>query len=304
MRRLLTWMLLLGCSMSTVACFETVTSGIANLAATPPAEQDPQAAKLSQINGELAEIEGKLQQLQNDRVIAESQRNESFLELSKAMGVGPKPPAMLDFHSETLAADPGMLIAMHNNNLNAARERMKEIDAEMEALNQKAAQLKAERARLEQAIAQSAKSTFNEAGSCFTPDTHILVPGATRSIAVAAAGDELLAYDEKAEALTRRPILQTFRGREDHYFVVNGEIRVTAMHRFLTDRGWVRAKDLEPGMQLKTAEGWTPLTSKKLIEAEVEVFNMEVAADHDFFVVGERHAYLVHNTGGGGGGGK
>ncbi|MEJ5357355.1 MAG: polymorphic toxin-type HINT domain-containing protein [Desulfobacterales bacterium] len=302
MRRFLLGAILLACAFGVTACFETVTSTIANLAPTPKAEADPLSAKLSQINSELANIESKIQQLQSDRVTAETQRNESFLELAKAMGTGPKPPAMMDFGSETLAADPGMLISMHNANVTAARERMKEIDAETAALNAKASQLKAERAQLEQAIAASQKSAFPGPGACFTPDTRILLPEGTRSIVAAAAGEEITAYDENSGELTRRPILQTFRGREDHYFLINAEVRVTAMHRFLTDRGWVRAKDLEPGVLLKTAEGWTPLLSKKLIEADVEVFNMEVAADHDFFVVGDRHAYLVHNTGGGGGG--
>ncbi len=302
MKNLFFGAVILACALSVAACFETVTGTLANLASTPQAEQSPQASKLSQINSDLTNIESKIQQLQSDRAIAEAQRNESFIELSKATGMGPKPPAMLDFHSETLTIDPGMMIVMHNNNLTAARERMKEIDNEIDALNAKASQLKAERAQLEQAIAESQKASFEGPGACFTPDTHILLPGGTRSIAAVAAGEEITAYDERQGELTRRPILQTFRGREDHYFLINGEVRVTAMHRFLTERGWVRVKDLEPGILLKTADGWVPLASKKLIEAEVEVFNMEVAADHDFFVVGEKHAYLVHNTGGGGGG--
>jgi|GEM_PF-5200125 len=300
MRRVLFWMILLGCAFGVTAC-ETIPIG--NLTSVFKAEQDPNSARLSEINAELADAEAKMQQLQSDRKIAEAQRNESFIELAKATGTGPKPPGgMGDFMSETLTSDPGMMIVMHNNNVTAAHEKMKEIDAEMAALNEKASRLKAERSRLEQAIAKSSKSSFDPGGACFTPDTRILLPGGTKSIAAAAAGEELVAYDETSGALTQRPILQTFRGREDHYFLLNGEVRATAMHRFLTDRGWVRVKDLEIGMLLRTTEGWTPLASKKLIEAEVEVFNMEVAAEQDFFVVGEKHAYLVHNTGGGGGG--
>lgn len=305
MRRFLFWMMLLGCALSTTACFETLTSTVSNLASNVQAEQNPSSARLSAINAELAATEAKIQQLQSERNLAEAQRNESFIELSKALRFGPNPPGnMEEFMSETLTIDPGMMIVMHNNNLTAARERIKEIDAEHAALRAKISRLRAERAQLEQEIAASSKSSFDPHGSCFTPDTPILLGGAPKSIAVAAAGEEVVAYDETSGALTRRPILQTFRGREDHYFLLNGEVRATAMHRFLTDRGWVRVKDLEVGMLLRTLEGWTPLVSKKLIEADIEVFNMEVAADHDFFVVGEHHTYLVHNTGGGGGGGK
>jgi len=301
MRRVLFWMMLLGCAFGVTAC-ETIPIG--NLTSVFKAEQDPNSARLSEINAELAATEAKMQKLQSDRAVADAQRIESHIELAKSTGqTGSilRPPS--DF-SETMAIDPGMLISMHNANLTYALNAMKEIDAEMAALNEKASRLKAERSRLEQAIAQSAKSSFDPGGACFTPDTRILLPGGTKSIAAAAAGEELVAYDETSGALTQRPILQTFRGREDHYFLLNGEVRATAMHRFLTDRGWVRVKDLEIGMLLRTTEGWTPLASKKLIEAEVEVFNMEVAAEQDFFVVGENHAYLVHNSGGGGGGGK
>jgi hypothetical protein len=93
------------------------------------------------------------------------------------------------------------------------------------------------------------------------------------------------------------------KGVEDHYFLLNNQIRVTALHRFATDEGWVRAKDLRVGMRLKTENGFALLEAKKLIEAKIAVVNLEVDVNHDFYVMGGETAYLVHNTGGGGGGG-
>ena len=56
-------------------------------------------------------------------------------------------------------------------------------------------------------------------------------------------------YDEATGKLTYRRVLKAFQGREDHYCILNGEIRVTAFHRFLTEQGWMRAfaESLEDG---------------------------------------------------------
>ncbi len=283
---------------STTACL----IGTGNV--TSSSADAPGSPRLSQINGELASIEQQLSQLQSDRDLYEAARNEAFMELGKLTGMGPKAPAMSDFMSETLTCDPGMMISMHNANMTAATNAMRETDAKMAALSNQAAALKAERMKIEQSIAASTKSSFTGPGACFTPDTRVALPQGSRSIVAVAPGDSLLVWDEAAGAVTERRVLNTFRGREDHYFLINGDVRVTALHRFLTDSGWVRAKDLAVGARLKTASGWTALVSKKLIEADIEVFNMEVDEHHDFLVVGATESYLVHNTGGGGGGGK
>jgi hypothetical protein len=297
MRRLLYVITVFGIALSITACFST---SLGNLVSTPPAE-DPSSGRLSAINNQLAAIDQQLAQLHSDRAIAETQRNESLIEMAKLTGMGPKPPSMGDFGSETLTVDPGMMISMHNANITIARETMKEIDAKIEQAYQQAATLKAERAKIEQAIAQSSRTSFSGPGACFTPDTQVRLPQGTKSISTLSAGEPVLAYDEETGQLAQSHIAAVLRGREDHYFLINNDLRATAMHRFLTESGWVRAKDLEPGMKLKTAEGWTVLTSKKLIDADIEVFNLEVDEHHDFFVLGAKESYLVHNSGGGGG---
>lgn len=278
---------------STTAC---LTSSLSNLTSSPATENA--SPRLSEINNQLAAIEQQKAQLRSDRALAEAQRNESLIEMSKLTGMGPKVPSGQLF-GEDLAL-PGELITMHNANITAAREQMKEIDNKLEQLNQQAAALKGERTKLEQAIAQSSRTSFASGGSCFTPDTQIQLPQGTQSIVNLSAGEHLLVYNEETGDLTQRQILNVFRATEDHYFLINNDIRVTAMHRFMTGDGWVRAKDLKPGMRLKVVNGWKALESKKLIETPVEVFNMEVEEHHDFFVMGGKDGYLVHNTGGGG----
>lgn len=285
--------LILAWVFSTTACFETTLS---NLASNPANESA--SPRLSEINTQLAAIEQQKAQLRSDREIAEAVRNESLIEMSKLTGMGPK-AASGQLFGEDLAL-PGELITMHNANITVSIDKMKEIDAKTEALNQQAKALKEERTKLEEALAQSSRSSFAATGGCFTPDTPIRLPQGTKSIATVSVGDRLLVYEEETGDLTERQILNVFRAREDHYFLINGDVRATALHRFMTRDGWVRAKDLEPGMQLKTVDGWQTLESKKLIEAAVDVVNMEVAEHHDFFVMGAKNGYLVHNCGGGG----
>lgn len=295
MSRFCSLMFVLALTLGTTACLETT---LGNLTSSAPS---PSSTRLSEINSQLASIENQKNLAQDMREAAENQMRESFFELSKLTGMGPKMPSGDLFEDPT--ADLGTMITMHNANMNTCRDMMNAKDAEIAKLNQEAAELKTERARLEQAMAQSSKVSSSSASpSCFTPDSRVRMAGGVKSIAAVLPGEEVLVYDEATGKLTYRRVLKAFQGREDHYCILNGEIRVTAFHRFLTEQGWMRAQDLEIGMNLKTESGWVPLKSKKWIKASVEVYNMEVEEHHDFFVLGDKENYLVHNTGGGGGG--
>jgi hypothetical protein len=67
--------------------------------------------------------------------------------------------------------------------------KINKIDAQMTQLAQQAAKLKAERAALEQAAAKSSKTFSSSAGSCFTPETHVLLTDGSKSIATLSAGE-------------------------------------------------------------------------------------------------------------------
>ncbi|MEM4701597.1 MAG: polymorphic toxin-type HINT domain-containing protein [Candidatus Bathyarchaeia archaeon] len=268
---------------------------------------DPTQNRLSNVNSELGKIEKEIAQLEDIKSATEQQLKESRIELMNIMAeLSGTPRITPKLEEDNPLEDKRMMIEMHQKNIEVCESELKKIEAKISALQAKASELKAERKQLERE--QVSQTTQNpalapgaaEATSCFTPDTLVTVPGGRKSIVTLKADDELIAYNEATGELVYRKIINTYNGVEDHYFIINGEIRVTSTHRFFTDRGWIRAKDLEPGMLLKTSNGWVPLESKELVEARVEVFNLEVAADHDFFVVGESHSYLVHNCGGGG----
>jgi prefoldin subunit 5 len=275
---------------------KTIESASLFVAEQLKTEPDPNSARLGQINAEMSDLESQLTKLHKDRQDCEVQRFESLMEMGKISGMGPKMPGQF---GEDQIMDVGSYYKMHNDAVTVANAKIKEIDADQTRLRSKMSSLRAERTRLEQAQQASAKSSFASPGGCFTPDTAVPLRSGAKAIAAIAPGEEVMVADEATGRIDYRPVLNTFRFSEDHYFLLNGEVRATALHRFMTEDGWVRVKYLKEGMQLKTASGWVVLASKKLIEAPVDVFNLEVADHHVFFVAGEREIYLVHNTGGG-----
>lgn len=287
---LLTALFCVSCLTSTL---NSISESVSQLAAQP---QNPASARIGQINDELASIAAETSHLESDYAAAESQRNESFLALGELHGIGPKAPK--GAFDETLCEDPGMLITMHNQNLTIATRQMQEISGKTRALGEKAAKLKAERAQLEATASQSAKAPASV--GCFTPDTHVLLEHDAVPISTLSEGRMVMVFNETTGQVDYRPVLKAFSAVEEHYYLLNGDIRVTGLHRFLTDEGWIRVCDLKPGMKLKTIDGWKPLETIKLIQARVKVHNLEVDEHHDFFVSGGKGGYLVHNTGGGG----
>ena len=92
--------------------------------------------------------------------------------------------------------------------------------------------------------------------SCFPADMQVaLADGRTESIARIKKGDLLLTYNEETGTLTKSPVLETLEAVEDHHYLFNGRIKVTAMHRFFTDKGWKRAQDIAIGDKIRTADG-------------------------------------------------
>jgi hypothetical protein len=292
MFRKMGWLIILAIACGSSACFLSSSGSV-----QPNAAPAPAGGQLGQINGELGAIEQQIAAKNSERAICVEQRNQSLMELGKATGMGPKPPPGL--FEEELTDDPGMLISMHNQNMSVAIAEIKRIDNEIDALNQRAAQLRNERIKLEQA-AKPPSTPADGPGGCFTPDTAVLMERGGKAIVNIAPGETVMVYDEASGRIGTRPVVNVFRFEETHYYLLNQTLRATSLHRFMTASGWVPVKDLKIGMQLKTEEGWKVLESKKLIAAPVAVFNLEVAEHHDFFIDDGTDRYLVHNTGGGG----
>ena len=138
--------------------------------------------------------------------------------------------------------------------------------------------------------------------SCFPADMQVaLADGRTESIARIKKGDLLLTYNEETGTLTKSPVVGTLEAVENHHYLFNGRIKVTAMHRIFTDKGWKRAQDIDMGDKIRTADGrFEEIGAIDFVPGDLEVYNLEVLQNHNFFVSPDgSDAYLVHNYGGG-----
>jgi hypothetical protein len=140
--------------------------------------------------------------------------------------------------------------------------------------------------------------------ACFAAGTPLLTPAGSRPIERIEVGDDVLARPEDASAGDIRPrrVLQTFvREARIHELRVGGRlIETTAEHPFFVpDRGWTPAGSLQPGDRLLLAGGGTlPVESLTPADRWRTVYNVEVEADHTYFVGDDEWGFAVwaHNA--------
>ena len=141
--------------------------------------------------------------------------------------------------------------------------------------------------------------------TCFSRDTLVLTEEGPVAIQNVHAGDKVLTSDE-AGAVSYRKVVKTTADINNHYYRINGEIEVTGYHRFFTNEGWKRVRDIQPGERIMTSQGdFKTVSTIEKFNVDLDVFNLQVEEHHNFFVSADgRTGYLAHNTGGGGGDGS
>lgn len=137
--------------------------------------------------------------------------------------------------------------------------------------------------------------------NCFVAGTPVATPSGLVPIERIHAGDEVLTLEPRTGEVRVGHAGATFvtpdRDIVDVRLRASGApLRATPEHPFLTrDRGWVLARDLEPGEPLVSADGAAIPVEALSAEASHEVvFNFEVEETHVYFVGDERIA--VHNV--------
>ena len=138
------------------------------------------------------------------------------------------------------------------------------------------------------------------AEGCFTTDTLVLMESGFKRIADIKAGDRLRTLDP-AGNLTVSTVAKHYVFTNNHYYLINGNIKVTALHRFYTLKGWIRARDLKKGDRIQMSDGsFEEIISKERFSADLAVYNLGIADNHNFFVSSDgKKGYLVHNCEGG-----
>jgi hypothetical protein len=149
------------------------------------------------------------------------------------------------------------------------------------------------------------ESVIGTTSGCFPAGTLVRIgDGGFKRIEDVTQGDVLMTYDIGNDLLKTRPVMEVYEFYNNHYFIINKKLKVTAGERFLTPEGWKRVKYLQKGDHILDGRKNEEVTSLNLVRGLVKVYNLHVADSHNFFVSPDETAtYLVHNSGGGGGGG-
>jgi hypothetical protein len=124
--------------------------------------------------------------------------------------------------------------------------------------------------------------------SCLVAGTHVLTETGSVAVEEIEPGDRVLAQDPESGELAYKPVLRTTRRDPVETLTLDageaGSLSCTGGHQFwVSGKGWLRARQLEPGMMLHTVDG-----SAELQQASkgptAEVFNLVVADFHSYFV--------------------
>ena len=157
--------------------------------------------------------------------------------------------------------------------------------------------------RIESLMQEKSRIENQERKSCFPTETRVLTgDGRLMPIQQIKPGDTVMTYDIGTRTDIPKPVLETYKDANNHYYLINQAVKATAFERFLTPEGWKQVLLLKKGDRILTRHGFETIQSLVVKNGPLEVYNLQVADSHTFYVVGEGEGhYLVHNTGGGGG---
>ncbi len=135
--------------------------------------------------------------------------------------------------------------------------------------------------------------------TCFVAGTQVwYADGSLRPIEQVRVGDQVLARDEKTGMAAPQRVDKTFIHHDRTAFTLDfgtSALTTTATHPFYTDKGWVKAIDLRPGMDCYLKDGGR-LKLERLdhpLPHPETVYNLQVAGYHTYFVGTE--GVWVHN---------
>lgn len=143
---------------------------------------------------------------------------------------------------------------------------------------------------------------------CFLAGTDVrMADGSTKDIEDVEVGDEVLATDPETGETGARKVTHLIVTEDDKHFnelsiaTEDGVEKLTATHEHPfwspSERDWIEARDLRPGMTLRTDEGDTVvITGNRAFERHARTYNFTVADLHTYYVLAGETPVLVHNS--------
>jgi hypothetical protein len=133
--------------------------------------------------------------------------------------------------------------------------------------------------------------------SCFVGGTPVRTLDGLHPIESIRAGDRVVVQDPETGALGFRPVVAVYHNPPNATVSVkfpDEEVGATGIHRFWkAGKGWVMARDLKPGDEIRTLDGTAKVVSVGPDQVQ-RVYNLEVADGHSFLV--GRSGMLVHDN--------
>ena len=126
--------------------------------------------------------------------------------------------------------------------------------------------------------------------TCFLAGTPVLLAnGSYKNIEDIKVGEKVRCYDIKNQSMAVGTVTKVFHHpRASMYVILNGCIKVTPNHAFLTVEGWKEVKDLKVGDKLV---GGGIIFSIEPVYKAVPTYNLEVEPYHNYIV----RSVVVHN---------
>lgn len=170
--------------------------------------------------------------------------------------------------------------------------------------------------KLAEARQKAAAALRRNKGTCeaphsFLPGTKVLLAnGKAKPIEKVKLGDKIKATDPKSGTTTVRKVVGTIVTEDDKHFVdltiksTSGKAEAlvsTTTHPFWvdSDKAWIEAGFLKPGMRLHTADGDSvELTAIRAFDKHQRTHDLTVEDIHTYYVLAGATAVLVHNCGG------
>ncbi|GAV40758.1 hypothetical protein Saa2_03653 [Streptomyces acidiscabies] len=135
---------------------------------------------------------------------------------------------------------------------------------------------------------------------CFPAGTKVATADGAKRIEDVEVGDLVWSLDQATGRKSLQRVAKLFERTVDQLIRVrtdSGQVEASDTHRFwVTDRGWVEARDLRAGDTFETRTGTTDrVLGTSVVPGHVKVYNFEVERAHTYYVYAGDTPVLVHN---------
>jgi hypothetical protein len=129
--------------------------------------------------------------------------------------------------------------------------------------------------------------------NCFLAGTKILTEFGEINIENLKIGDKVVSSNLENNNKVIGTVKNLFKFKQNGYYIINNQIKVTGEHPFYANNQWIKVKDLKVGDLLFNGTSNIKINSIDYIEKETEVYNLFVKDHNNYFAQG----VLVHNKG-------